>query len=56
MIALGTKFIQSQKENDNKRVSEKELEFNMQTKFVSWALEMVSQKSGRNGINLMNQF
>lgn len=38
------------------RVGEEELEFHMQSKFVFQALEMVSQKSGRNGINLMNQF
>lgn len=35
----------------------KELEFHIQINFVSQALEMVSQKSGRNDdINLMNQF
>lgn len=56
MLALGTKFIQSQKENDNERVDEEKLEFHMQSKFVFQALEMVAQKSGRNAINLMNQF
>lgn len=38
------------------RVGEEESEFDMQSKFVSQALEMVYQKPGGNDMSLINQF
>jgi hypothetical protein len=42
-----TRIIQRQIENNSERMSDKESEFDMQTKFVSWAVEMVSQRLKR---------
>lgn len=54
--ALKAKFTQRQKDNDNERVGEEKSEFDMQSKLVSQALDMIYEKSGRKGISLINQF
>lgn len=53
MLTLGTKFTQRE---ITMRVDEEGPELDVCGKFVSQALEMVSQKSGSNGISLINQF